>query len=168
MKLKALLLACAVAGAGASFALADDGHGKHNASSTTSTTTTGTTTTGTTTTTIPSDCTRFELKGKLASVSASSFTLDVTKANDAGKALVGHTATIAVAPTTKVEWEGSGTLTGPNVGDSARVKALACGSAATLTARSVSARGPKSAEQGDKKKEHGDSSHKSGDSKKKQ
>jgi hypothetical protein len=142
MKLKALLLACAVAGAGASFALADDGHGKHHESSTTGSTSTSTT--GTTTTTPTPDCQRVELRGKLASVSATSFTLDVTKANDAGKALVGHTSTIAVVATTRVEWSGTGTLTGPNAGDNAKVKA--CSTGTTLTAKSVRASGPNAGE----------------------
>jgi hypothetical protein len=151
MKLKALLLACAVAGAGASFALADDGHGKqHHDSSTTSSTSTGTNATTTTTTTTNSDCQRVELRGKLASVSATSFTIDVTKGNDAAQALVGHTATVGVVATTRVEWSGTGTLTGPNVGDEARVRACATGS--TLTAKSVSSRGPRAAGHDDFKK----------------
>jgi hypothetical protein len=136
MKLKALLLACAVAGASASFAFADDGHGKHHEHGTTSTTV------ATTTTNAASDCQRVSLHGTLASVSASSFTLTVTKANDAAKALVGHVATIAVDSATRAEWSGTGTLTGPNVGDSAKVKALSCGTAGTLTAKSVRAQGP--------------------------
>ena len=148
MKLKALLLACAVAGAGASFALADDGHGKHHESSTTGSTSTSTT--GTTTTTTTPECQRVELRGKLASVSATSFTLDVTKANDAGQALVGHTSTVAVVATTRVEWSGTGTLTGPNVGDEARVKA--CITGGTLTARSVSSHAPRAAGHEDSKK----------------
>jgi hypothetical protein len=153
MKLKALLLACAVAGAGASFALADDGHGKHHESTTTTgSSSTSTNNESTTTTTTPADCRRVELRGKLASVSAASFTLDVTKANDAGQALVGHTATVAVVPETRVDWSGSGTLTGPNVGDEAKVRALSCTTAGTLTARSVSARGPKAAGHDDSKK----------------
>ncbi len=155
MKLKALLLALAVAGAGSSFALADGGHGdghggdRHRSSSTTASTTTSTTTTTTssttTTTATPTDCGRLQLRGTLASVSASSFTLAVQRASDAGRSLVGQTVTIGVDASTRVEWEGSGTLTGPNVGDLARVKATSCagaaGGAATLTARSVHARG---------------------------
>jgi len=155
MKLKALLLACAVAGAGASFAFADDGgHGKHgkdgkNASTATTTTmattttaaTTTTTTTATTTTT-PSNCQRVNLRGTIATISATSLTLTVTRANDAGQAFVGKTATVGVDPNTRVQWSGTGTLTGPNVGDSAKVKASSCGTAGTLIAKSVRAQGP--------------------------
>jgi len=152
MKLKALLLALAVAGAGSSFALAEDGHGgghggdQHRSSTTTSTTTSaaGVTTT-TSTTTTPSNCSRLQLRGTLASVSASSFTLAVSGANDAGQSLVGQTVAIGVDANTSVEWEGIGTLIGPNVGDQARVKALSCpgatGTTTTLTARSVRAHG---------------------------
>ena len=161
MKLKALFLALAVAGAGSSFALADDGHGgggghdgDHHRSSTT--TTTATTTTATTTTT-PTGCLRVELRGTLASVSATSFTLTVKQADEADQALVGQTATIAVDASTRVEWEGQGTLTGPNVGDQARVKAFSCpGSTAgttTLTAKSVRANGAEQ-EQHDALKSH--------------
>jgi hypothetical protein len=155
MKLKALLLACAVAGVFASFALADDGHhGKHHEHGTTTTaTTTGSTTTNvtTTTTTTSANCTRVELRGTLASVSPTSFTLTVTKAEDdnddngAGSATpaVGSTVTIAVDANTRVQWQGTGTLTGPNVGDSAQVKALSCGSPVTFTAQRVNANGPR-------------------------
>jgi hypothetical protein len=155
MKLKALLLACAVAGAFASFALADDGHhGKHHEHGTTTTaTTTGATTTNVTTTT-PANCARVELRGTLASVSPTSFTLTITKVKDdnddnddngSGSAnpAVGSTVTIAVDAKTRVQWQGSGTLIGPNVGDSARVKALSCGSPATFTAQRVNANGPR-------------------------
>jgi hypothetical protein len=150
MKLKALLLALAVAGAGSSFALADGGHGGgHDGGgdhrSSTTTTTSSTTTTTMTTTTTPSNCQRVELRGTLASVSATSFTLTVQRANDAGQSLVGQTATIAVDASTRVEWEGQGTLTGPNVGDQARVTAFSCpgttAGAVTLTAKSVRANG---------------------------
>ena len=58
--------------------------------------------------------------------------------------------TVAVDTNTRAEWEGQGTLTGPNVGDQARVKAFSCpGSTAgttTLTAKTVRAHG---AEQGE-------------------
>ena len=64
MKLKALFLALAVAGAGASFALADDSGGS---------TTTGTTASTAASTTTSDGCRRFHLSGTLASVSASSF-----------------------------------------------------------------------------------------------
>ena len=75
-------------------------------------------------------------------MTASSFTLTVTRASDAAQALVGHTATVAVDSSTRVRWSGTGTLTGPNVGDDAKVKALSCGTAGTLTAKSVRAEGP--------------------------
>jgi hypothetical protein len=161
MKLKALLLACAVAGFTASFALADDGghdghHGKHHEHHGTTTTMTTSTTTATTTTT-PAGCTRVELRGTFASVSASSFTFMVTKAetgddednddNDdddnapASPNLVGQTLTIAVDANTEVSFKATGTLTGPNVGDSAKVEANMCGSPATFTALSVKAKG---------------------------
>src|SRR5882762_1501380 len=138
MKLKALLLACAVAGAGASFAFADDGghgkHGKHGKNASTATTTTMATTT-----TTPSNCQRVNLRGTIATISATSLTLTVTRANDAGQAFVGKTATVGVDPNTRVQWSGTGTLTGPNVGDSAKVKASSCGTAGTLIAKSVRA-----------------------------
>ena len=160
MKLKALLLACAVAGFTASFALADDGghdghHGKHHEHHGTTTTMTTSTTTATTTTT-PAGCTRVELSGTFASVSASSFTFMVTKAetgddednddNDDDNApaspnLVGQTLTIAVDANTEVSFKATGTLTGPNVGDSAKVEANMCGSPATFMALSVKAKG---------------------------
>jgi hypothetical protein len=165
MKLKALLLACAVAGAFASFALADDGHhGKHHEHGTTTTaTTTGATTTNVTTT--PANCARVELRGTLASVSPTSFTLTVTKVEDdnddngSGSAnpAVGSTVTIAVVANTRVQWQGSGTLTGPNVGDSARVKALSCGSPATFTAQRVNANGRRA---GHKEHQHESKNHK--------
>jgi hypothetical protein len=167
MKLKALLLALAVAGAGSSFALADDGHGggghggdQHRSSSTTTSTTsamTTTTMTTMTTTTTPANCQRVELRGTLASVSATSFTLTVQRADEADQALVGQTVTVAVDANTRVEWQGQGTLTGPNVGDQARVKAFSCpGSTAgttTLTAKSVRANGAEQ-EQHDALKSH--------------
>ena len=144
MKLKALFLALAVAGAGASFALADDSAG-------------GSTTTGTTTTTASSaagsDCRHFHLSGTLATVSATSFTVTVTKGNDAAKALAGTAVVVAVGPDTRVSWSGRGTLTGPNVGDSVRVNGTQCGS--TLTARKVQARGPRSEHGGSAADEHG-------------
>jgi hypothetical protein len=153
MKLKVLFLALAVAGAGASFALADDGHqqggttattttSEHHESTTTTTsdhhesTTTNTTTTG--------DCRRFELHGTFASVSASSFTVAVKKGNDAVSGVVGTTVTLAVTADTRVSWSGKGTLTGPNTGDTVKVNGKQCGgSAGALTALRVEARGPK-------------------------
>ncbi len=153
MRLKALLLALAVAGAGSSFALAEDGHGgghdggHHKSTTTTATTTSSSsaTTTTTTATTTQSNCRRIQLRGTLASVSPSSFTLTVQRAGDDGRSLVGQTVTIAVDANTRVEWEGQGTLIGPNVGDRARVKARSCPGASagapTLTAWSVRAAG---------------------------
>ena len=146
MKLKALFLALAVAGAGASFALADDGH--HRAADTTSTATTTTssttTTTSTTTTSETPRCPRFELKGTFGAVGTGSFTMVVTRANDDAKSLVGQTATVAVDAKTRVSWEGVGTLTGPNPGDVVVVHARQCGGATgTLTAQSVKARAAK-------------------------
>ena len=146
MKLKALFLAFAVAGAGASFALADDGH--HKAADTTSTATT--TTTGTTTTT-PTEtkpegpkCPRFELKGTFGTVGTGSFTMTVTRANHEAQALVGQTATVTVGAKTRVSWEGLGTLTGPNQGDDVVVHARQCGgSTAAIAADSVKARAAK-------------------------
>jgi len=97
-----------------------------------------------TTTTTPSNCQRVSLRGTIATISATSLTLNVTRANDAGQSFVGHTATIAVAPTTRVSWSGTGTLTGPNAGDNAKVKA--CSTGTTLTAKSVRASGPNAGE----------------------
>lgn len=136
MKLKALMLAFAIAGLGASFGLTDSGR------SDTGTSTTGATTTApATTTTASSDgCKRFELKGTLASVSASSFTVAVTKGNEQATVLAGTTATVAVAADTRVSWSGRGVLTGPNTGDTVSVNGKQCGT--TLTASKVEARGP--------------------------
>jgi hypothetical protein len=139
MKLKALFLALAVAGAGASFALADDGH--HKAADTTSTATT----TGTTTTTSEAPkCPHVELKGTFGTVGTGSFTMTVARANHEAKALVGQTATVAVDAKTRVSWDGVGTLTGPNAGDLVVVHARQCaGSTGPLTAQSVKARAAK-------------------------
>ena len=153
MKLKALLLALAVAGVSSSFALAEDGHGgghdgdQHRSSTATTATTTATSpsTTTTTTATRPADCRRLELSGTLASVSPTAFTLVVRRTSDAGRLLVGQTVAIGVDAKTRVKWEGTGTLIGPNVGDQARVKALSCpgttAGSSTLTAMSVRAHG---------------------------
>ena len=149
MKLKALLLAFAVAGVGASFGLTDTGRSDTGTSTTTtgatttttSSTTTTTTASQTTTTTSNDGCRRFELKGTLASVTASSFTVNVTKGNKEGQSVVGTTATVAVTADTRVSWSGRGTLTGPNQGDSVSVNGKQCGT--TLTASKVQARGPK-------------------------
>jgi hypothetical protein len=147
MKFKALLLALAVAGVGASFGLTDTGR------SDTGTTTTGETTTTSVSTTTSSDgCKKFELKGTFASVAASSFTVNVTKGNRAAKGVTGTTVTVAVAADTKVSWSGRGTLTGPNQGDSVSVNGKQCGT--TLTASKVEARGPaKEAKKQDSKPE---------------
>jgi hypothetical protein len=131
MKLKALFLALAVAGAGASFALADDGHTKGSETASTATTTTSE----------GPKCPRFELRGTLATVSAGSFTIAVTHANDNAKSLVGQTPTVAVDAKTRVSWDGVGTLTGPNAGDNLVVHARQCGGATgAITAQSVKAR----------------------------
>lgn len=145
MKLKALFLALAVAGAGASFALADDGHHKAADTTSTATTTTSSTTTTTTTTTPETQkCPRFELKGTFGTVGTGSFTMVVTRANHEAKSLVGQTATVAVDAKTRVSWDGVGTLTGPNTGDLVVVHARQCGGATgTLTAQSVKARAGK-------------------------
>jgi hypothetical protein len=151
MKFKALLLAFAVAGLGASFGLTDTGRSDTG----TGTTTTGdtTTTSATTTTTTSSDgCNRFELHGTLGSVSASSFTVNVTKGNHEAKGITGTTVTIAVTADTRVSWSGRGTLTGPNQGDSVNVNGKLCGT--TLTASKVEARGPKPAGSGGDAKKH--------------
>jgi hypothetical protein len=173
MKLKALLLALAVAGAGASFALADDSTG---GTTTTGATTTTTTTTTSTTTATSDGCRRFELKGTLASVSATSFTVAVTKGSKAAKPAVGTTVTVAVGADTRVSWSGRGTFTGPNVGDSVKVNGKQCGT--TLTASKVAARGAskhpegshadaaaaakhgEKSGHGDKSESHGKKSHK--------
>jgi hypothetical protein len=156
MKLKALFLALAVAGAGASFALADDSGGS---------TTTGTNAT-TASTTTNDGCRRFHLSGTLASVSAPSFSVTVKKGSSAVKSSAGSAVTVAVTADTRVSWSGRGTLTGPNVGDSVKVNGKLCGTA--LTASKVQARGPKQehAEHSDKaseaSSEHGKSSHEHG------
>lgn len=154
MKLKALLLACAVAGATASFALADDGghNGKHHEHGTATTATTDTATMATTTTAAANACVRVELRGTLGTVTPTSFTLTVAKQengddeddDDNGAApavpnLVGQTVTIAVGAATRVSFSAVGALRGPATGDIAKVKALACGTPMTLTAQSVKA-----------------------------
>ena len=152
MKLKALLLAFAVAGLGASFGLTDTGRSDTGTSTSTTPTGATTTTSATTTTTSKDGCSRFELQGTLASVSASSFSVTVTKGNKEAKGIAGTTATIAVTADTRVSWSGRGTLTGPNHGDSVRVNGKQCGT--TLTASKVDARGPKPAESGTVAKKH--------------
>ena len=134
MKLKALFLAVAVAGAGASFALADDSNGGSTTTGTMGTTTTSSTTTN-------GDCRHFHLRGTLASVSASSFSVTVKQGSDAVKSSAGAAVTVAVTADTRVSWSGRGTLTGPNGGDSVKVNGKQCGTA--LTAGRVQARGPK-------------------------
>src|SRR3954447_10363155 len=98
MKLKALFLALAVAGTDASFALADDSTpgGTTGTTATTATTTTKTSPNG--------DCRRFHLSGTLASVSASSFSVDVKQGSHAAKASVGSPVTVAVDADTRVSW----------------------------------------------------------------
>lgn len=155
MKLKALLLAIAVAGFTASFALADDGgHGGHHKRGEHAATTT--TTTATTTTAAANACAEVELMGTLGTVAPNSFTLTVAKQaneqdeddndddNNANNApavgnLVGQTVTIAVGPDTRVSFKVTGALRGPATGDAAKVKAQACGTPMTLTAQSVKA-----------------------------
>ena len=150
MKLKALLLAIAVAGFTASFALADDGgHGGHHKRSEHATTTM-------TTTAAANACAEVELRGTLGTVAPNSFTLTVAKqaneqdeddnddddnANNAPAVpnLVGQTVTIAVGADTRVSFKAMGALRGPATGDTAKVKALACGTPITLTAKSVKA-----------------------------
>jgi hypothetical protein len=139
MKFKALLLALAVAGAGASFGLTDSGR-SDTGTSTAASTTAETTNTSDATTTSSDGCNRFELKGTLASVSAQSFSVNVTKGNKDAKGIAGTTVTIAVAADTRVSWSGRGTLTGPNAGDTVSVNGKRCGT--TLTASKVEARGP--------------------------
>lgn len=149
MKLKALMLALAIAGAGASFGLTDSGRSDTGTTTTTTATTTTTSTTTTTaSTTTTGDCRHFELHGTLASVGASSFSVTVKHGNHSAQAAAGTAVTVAVVASTRVSWSGSGTLTGPNIGDSVKVNGRLCGS--TYTAGKVQARGPRA--------EHGDGS----------
>jgi hypothetical protein len=132
MKLKALALALFLAGFAASFALADDGKPEP------SKTTTGTTTTRTGDEEHhgdkgKGDCRRLELAGTLVSVSGSSVTLNVTRANDAGSALVGTPATLTLSPKTRLSWEGVGSFAAPAAGDAVRVRAAQCTAPATTT-----------------------------------
>jgi len=131
MKLKALMLALAIAGAGASFGLTDSGRSD---TGTTTTTTASTTTAG-------GDCRHFELHGTLASVAASSFSVTLKQGSHRVQAAAGTAVTVAVTALTRVSWSGSGTLTGPNIGDSVKVNGKLCGS--TYTAWKVQARGPR-------------------------
>ena len=166
MKLKALFLALAVAGVGASFGLTDTGRSETGTTTgATTTTTSSTTTTTTTTTTTSSDgCRRFELRGTLAAVTASSFTVNVTKGNKAVKSVTGTTLTVAVTAETRVSWSGRGTLTGPNAGDMVQAQGKACGT--TLTASKVEARGP-GREGAEQQKGEGSDDNKSGSGDKK-
>ncbi len=126
MKLKALFLALAVAGAGASYALADDGH--HTG---------GTTSTAAESTTTSQDCKRFHLFGTLVSTTATSFTINVLKGSHDAPA-AGSPQTIAITPDTHVYWAGRGVLTGPNPGDYAWVGGKQCGGdAGALTAKNA-------------------------------
>ena len=143
MKLKAVFLALAVAGAGASYAFADDGHTNGGTTSTSAETTTTTT----------QDCQRFELRGSLVSVSGSSFTINVVKANHAASSAAGTALTIAVTPDTHVLWAGRGILSGPNPGDYGWVNGKRCGGdTGALTARNVLFQAPRSGDQGGDKK----------------
>jgi hypothetical protein len=130
MKLKALFLALAVAGAGASYALAADGH--HDG---------GTTSTSAESPTTSQDCKRFHLFGTLVSTTAASFTINVVKGSHDAPAA--GPQTIAVTPDTRVSWTGRGVVTGPNPGDSAWVGGKQCGGATgALTARNALFRTP--------------------------
>ena len=136
MKLKALFLALAVAGAGASYALADDGH--HDGGTTSTSTSSRSTDSGSTPTTTTQDCRRFHLRGTLVSVNGSTFTMNVLKANHAAAGAVGTALTIAITPDTHVLWAGRGVLSGPNPGDYAWVNGKQCGGdAGALTARNI-------------------------------
>ncbi len=149
MKLKALFLALAVAGAGASYALADGGH--HDSGGTTSTSAESTTT-STTSTTTTQDCPRFQLRGTLVSTSATSFSIKVLKANHAAASAIGDTVTVAFTPDTRVSWSGRGTMSGPNTGDYAWVGGKQCGGdAGALTARNALFTAPRP-QAGDQKK----------------
>jgi len=145
MKVKVILLACIIAGFTATAALADhgghDGHrGRHHDNEHAKAANPA----------VPAGCTRVELRGTLASISTSSFTLMVTKAdvgededNDdddddnnapATPNLVGQTLTIAIDANADVSFKTMGTLAGPAVGDTAKVEANMCGTPATFTA----------------------------------
>jgi hypothetical protein len=151
MKLKALFLALAVAGAGASFALAEDNPG--------GSTTTGATTTAPASTTASDGCRRFELHGTLASVAASSFSVNVKRGNKAVQAAAGTPVTVGFDAKTRVTWSGRGTLTGPNAGDSVHVNGKKCGE--TLTASRAQFRGPaKHADENAPQKDEHKRSHK--------
>jgi hypothetical protein len=148
MKRKALLLALAVAGLGASFGLTDTGRSDTGTS-------TGTTqaTSTTTTTTTTGDCGRFSLGGTITSVGSASLTVDPTQGRRL-KATAGP-LTIAVTPDTLVFWTGRGTLAGPAVGDTVRAHGKQCGS--TLTAWFVQIRPARSNvqhESGEQKQAH--------------
>jgi hypothetical protein len=121
MKLKAIFLALAVAGAGASYALADDGHSPGG--------TTSTAASGTTTNT--QDCRRFHLRSTLVSVAGSSFTIKPGGAT-------GTPVVVGITPDTRVIWSGRGLLSGPNPGDYAWVNGKQCGGdGGARTARNV-------------------------------
>jgi hypothetical protein len=139
MKLKAIFLALAVAGAGASYALADDGH---SSGGTTSTAASGTTTN--------QDCRRFHLRGTLVSVAGSSFTINVVQGNHAVAGATGTPVVVAITPDTRVIWSGRGLLSGPNPGDNAWVNGKQCGGdSGARTARNILFSTPKPHGNGD-------------------
>jgi hypothetical protein len=140
MKTKLAFLVVAAAGVAAALAFAAPG--RTDGGTTTATTTSATTTSD------PGEhhCHAVEVAGTIASVSASSLTVNVQRANAEGAAYVGKTATFAVGPRTRVLWDGAGTFTGPNQGD--RVAAAAsCDAPAgsAMTAARVIARSPRPA-----------------------
>jgi hypothetical protein len=147
MKLKALLLALAVAGLAASFGLTATGRSDTGTTTgTTSTTTTTSSTTTTTTTTTSGDCRPFWLTGAFASISAASFTITPSQGRrEKAKTAPAGPMTIALTPDTHVFWQGKGTLAGPSVGDIVGVYGKQCGSA--LTAWAVRVRFAKGSEE---------------------
>ncbi len=156
MKLKALFLALAVAGAGASFALAEDNPG---GSTTTGATTTTTTTTAPASTSGTDGCRRFELHGTLVSVAASSFSVNVKRGSKAVQPAASTPLTVGFDAGTRVSWSGRGSLTGPSAGDMVHVNGKKCGD--TLTAAKAQFRGPaKHADAGAAGKDDDKGSHK--------
>ena len=123
MKLKALLLALAVAGAATAFGLTDVGRSDTGTGTTTTTTTTGTTTTG--------ERLQALLGGRPDRVDRHLLLHGHPDEGRHSSAPAGAPVTVGITSDTHVIWQGKGTLAGPAAGDIARVFGKQCGQTAT-------------------------------------
>src|SRR5207245_7718085 len=99
MKLAAVLVAVALAGAGSSLA---SGKGPTGAP--------------------PVGCARFDVKGTVTALGRSTFTLAVPNPKQQGANGGPSTLVVKIEPATQVFWTGTGTLAGPAVGEHAWAK----------------------------------------------